>query len=550
MPTPEERDLGRLVYRGIQAEDAVFKSASDDIAQIVQSLGDGKMTDIDRSRAMRDIDRVLDRSFGSTQSAAQRSDLTQTIYESMQRAADVPFQRAADQVQDVLRNDQLYRGLYGPIVTQQRARRAAMLDVNRRWVDPNGYRLSDRVWKQGRQVRKAIDDTLREGIKGGMSADRLARELRQYLDPSNAPTRYTRGGKIIQRRDGGTKRGYASSRARTLARTEITRVHGLATIEAAKVTPGVLGVRWRLSANHSEQDECNDLATADRYNLGPGVYPPDAVPTYPRHPNDLCSLLPEMKSRDDVLDDILREYGEAPQWRPTMTAADAARWAEGSSIPMTTTHVTRPFAADRINKGGFDVGKSEWGRLYGDGVYMGPDTGAARFYERLYKSRDIDAERINLRVNTTKTMKVDVLGTETKVEELQKVISQFPGGQRAYESKVQAIRARNARIAEQVDAEEAAATAAKPKRNPFAPKNMMEVAEDSFDPSKRLQELGHIDNPNARAINEIAEDSGYDSIWINREVPNMREDGLGGMGPSEIIVFDPKKIVVIKDDLP
>ncbi|MDQ3653873.1 MAG: phage minor head protein [Chloroflexota bacterium] len=240
-----------------------------------------------------------------------------------------------------------------------------------------------------------------------------------------------------------------------------------------------------------------------------------------------------------------------PQWRPTMPADEAARWAQGSSIPFTTTHVTRYRAADRITQEGFQINKqTEWGRLYGDGVYMGPDATTANFYERLYDLDGSGHTRLNMRVNTTKTMRVDVLGTETKVEELQKVIGQFPGGQRAYESKVQQITARNARIVDQVDVEEAAATPVKPK-NRFAPtRSMLDAPEDAFDRPQRLQELGHVDNPNAHAINEIAEDAGYDSIWINRAVPNMREDGLGGMGPSEIIVFDPKKIVVIEEKAP
>ncbi len=309
MPAPDERDLGRLVYRGIKATDEVFRRAASDVAESVASLPDGPLSDMDRRRVMRTIDQVLDRAFGSTQASALRSDLTRTIIGVMDDAATIPFARSAQRIESILRNDLLYRGLYGPIVEAQRARRAAMFDPNRRWVDSRGYRLSDRVWKQGRQVRAAIDDTLREGIRGGMSADKLARELRQYLDPSNAPTRYTRGGKIVQRRDGGTKRGYASSRARTLARTEITRVHGLATIEAAKVTPGNRGIRWRLSAGHTDQDVCNDLASRDGYNLGPGVYPPDQVPTYPQHPNDLCTLVPVMASRDDVIADIIAAYG-------------------------------------------------------------------------------------------------------------------------------------------------------------------------------------------------------------------------------------------------
>jgi hypothetical protein len=233
-------------------------------------------------------------------------------------------------------------------------------------------------------------------------------------------------------------------------------------------------------------------------------------------------------------------------WRPSMSAKDAERWAEGSSIPFETTHVTTRSASDRIRQDGFRLDRSEWGRLYGDGVYMGPDAKTADFYEALFSEGGRPVERLTMRAKTTQTMKVDVQGTETKTEELQKVINQFPGGQRSYENKVVEITERNARITQQLDVEEAAATAKAPA-NPFAPRAIDDIAEDPFSRTARERELGYVQNPNAHAINEIAEDAGYDSIWINRTAPNMREDGLGGMGPSEIVVFDPRNVVVIKD---
>jgi hypothetical protein len=159
-------------------------------------------------------------------------------------------------------------------------------------------------------VRREIDRVLRDGMRKGESAVDLAAKLERYLNPDKAPLSFRRNGQIVRRNVTKAPYGKAgSSFARSLARTEITRAHGVAVIESAKVTPGVLGVRWRLSAGHSEIDQCDDNATQDRYGLGPGVYPPRDVPRYPNHPSDICALVPVVASREEVLDAIVQRYG-------------------------------------------------------------------------------------------------------------------------------------------------------------------------------------------------------------------------------------------------
>lgn len=335
MPTPEERDLQRFVYAAIQRVDGVYRRFAGDVSRIVQLLGTGPLTHSQRRMAMRLIDRVIDRVFGGVQQAALRSELYNAILLSRDVAIDGPFARSVQRIRSIVerRNPAFWQRIVrqatplspdpflrtvasfaveGPVVNRARAYRAGLLDPERRWVDPKGYTLSQRVWRVGRENRRRIDDILREGIRNGEDAVSVARRLEQYLNPDTAPTKYLKDGRIVRRNSTATpgRGGYGSSFARTLARTEVTRAHGMATIQAAKITPGNAGIRWRLSASHVDQDECNDLASADSYDLGPGVYLVSAVPTYPRHPNDMCALLQEMKSRDDVIADIIATYGE------------------------------------------------------------------------------------------------------------------------------------------------------------------------------------------------------------------------------------------------
>jgi hypothetical protein len=317
------------------AVDDVFRRLAGDVVRIILH------TPPDERSWRRAIDRLLDRAFGLTQRAALVSELFGVIVTHSANAAERPFLRAAERVRSIItrRDPALWQrivrraplvpddpflrvvadleriDLYGRRITpravaEQRAARARSLDPQRRWVNGDRYRLSDRVWRQGQWVRRQIDDTLREGIRNGDSAVDIAKRLEQFLNPDKATTRYTQAGKIIRhnmtRRPYGT---YGSSFARTLARTEVTRVHGQATIEAMKVTPGGLGVRWRLSAGHTDIDECDTNAHRHSEGMGPGEYRVTEVPRYPNHPNDVCTLVPVMASREDVVADIVRRYG-------------------------------------------------------------------------------------------------------------------------------------------------------------------------------------------------------------------------------------------------
>ncbi len=165
-----------------------------------------------------------------------------------------------------------------------RARRALVrpkgaYDPYHEWVDPNGYRLSDRVWRAGIDVRSNIDAFLDFHIGQGTSAVDMAAFLEDYLTP---------GARLIRTRRPYGKEG--SFAARRLARTEITRAAGAATINASIANPFVTGVQWRLSGSHRDIDICNQYATGGPN--GDGIYPPDQVPAYPSHPNEMCSLVP------------------------------------------------------------------------------------------------------------------------------------------------------------------------------------------------------------------------------------------------------------------
>jgi hypothetical protein len=210
------------------------------------------------------------------------------------------------------------------------ARRQAManaLDDTREWVAPNGYRLSDRIWLARDLTRRRIDEELRIGIAAGENPVAIARRLEQFLNPDYAPRRSVTGrlirqatNRLIQRPDGTFENirvitrtppafGAGSYPARRLARTEITRAHGQATIAAAEANPFVRGLEWLLSNRHPKVDICDQYATRDEHDLGAGVYPPDQLPAYPPHPQCLCVLVPVTETPETAVAGIMRKYG-------------------------------------------------------------------------------------------------------------------------------------------------------------------------------------------------------------------------------------------------
>jgi hypothetical protein len=167
---------------------------------------------------------------------------------------------------------------------------------SREWVDPNGRKLSTRIWKAGDDIYNQIDAITRYEFSRGVSPTRLADRLEEFLT--------TEGAKPRTNRLAGRTGRVGSYSARRLVRTELARAHGNAVMAAGHADPFTAGVRWNLGFAHPGLDACDGNASANGYSLGKGVYPIENVPTYPNHPHCLCYL-----STIDVHDRERIRYG-------------------------------------------------------------------------------------------------------------------------------------------------------------------------------------------------------------------------------------------------
>lgn len=200
----------------------------------------------------------------------------------------------------------------------------AEIDPRRQWVpmhnwnDPNGYILSDRIWRNSNRTLEKIDRLLAQGLRDGQSALSLANALEAYLVPGREGIRTLRpyGPEYMP--------GGASYDAMRLARTEYSRAFNQAAFVSSYLNPYVSGGDWALSASHPRYDVCDQLATI---GMGGGrirePYSFEGAQIPPAHPLCLCIWLAFLADNPRIVSERLRTVMNGGTYRPSVTPAKA-----------------------------------------------------------------------------------------------------------------------------------------------------------------------------------------------------------------------------------
>ncbi len=167
----------------------------------------------------------------------------------------------------------------------------------RAFVGGDGLQLSDRLWRIDRGARDAVVNAIERAVVMGHGAAQSAREFlnRGNPVPFDIQQKLDAAGAIGVSREterlmtGDRSGGGAVAQAMRVFRTEINRAHGVAYMSQAEKTPGFKGFKFTLSPAHPKPDICDELAKADKFGLGEGMYPTMAEFTkvWPAHPNTL-----------------------------------------------------------------------------------------------------------------------------------------------------------------------------------------------------------------------------------------------------------------------
>lgn len=175
----------------------------------------------------------------------------------------------------------------------------------------SGLNLSERVWCYAEQFKEEIEMGLDVGLRNGLSADQMSRDLRQYLrhpDKLFRRVRDERGQLHLSKAAAAYHPGrgvYRSSymNARRLTATETNIAYRTSDYLRWQQMDFVVGIEIRMSNNHPIEDICDELA---------GRYPKDFKFTG-WHPFCRCHVVPVLKTEEEMDKDTQRILdGEEP----------------------------------------------------------------------------------------------------------------------------------------------------------------------------------------------------------------------------------------------
>lgn len=175
----------------------------------------------------------------------------------------------------------------------------------------SGLNLSDRVWKYTGQFKEEIEMGLDLGLRDGLPATALARDLKKYLQEPDKLFRRVRdehGQLHLSKKAKAYHPGagvYRSSHknAMRLARTETNMAYRNSDYERWQQLDFVVGIEVKLSNNHPVSDICDALA---------GKYPKE-FRFEGWHPHCRCHAVTLLKTPEEMADDTDRILaGEEP----------------------------------------------------------------------------------------------------------------------------------------------------------------------------------------------------------------------------------------------
>lgn len=197
-----------------------------------------------------------------------------------------------------------------------------------------GLSLSDRVWRYTGQFKEELEMALDLGLRDGLSADELSREVRKYLNNPNMLFRRVRdehGVLHLSKRAKAYHPGqgvYRSSykNARRLTATETNMAYRTADYNAYQALSFVVGIRIMLSNNHTLNGEpffdiCDNLSAPNGSTAtkGKGCYPKDFKFTG-WHPLCRCFVQSIHKTKEELREDTRRMREGLPPLPPEQSA--------------------------------------------------------------------------------------------------------------------------------------------------------------------------------------------------------------------------------------
>lgn len=178
-----------------------------------------------------------------------------------------------------------------------------------------GMSLSDRVWRYTEQFKSEIEMGIDIGLRDGLSADELSRELRQYLRypdklfrrvrDEHGVLQLSKAAKAFHPGQGVYRSSYKN--ARRLAATETNMAYRTADYVRWQQLDFVVGIEIRLSNNHT----LNGVPFEDICDFLKGKYPKD-FKFVGWHPHCRCHVVTILKTPEEMAEDNRRIMAGQP----------------------------------------------------------------------------------------------------------------------------------------------------------------------------------------------------------------------------------------------
>lgn len=189
-----------------------------------------------------------------------------------------------------------------------------------------GLNLSDRVWRYTNQFKEEIEMGIDIGLRDGLSADELSRELRQYLRypdklfrrvrDEHGVLQLSKAAQAFHPGQGVYRSSYKN--ARRLAVTETNMAYRTADHLRWQQLDFVVGIEIRLSNNHT----LNGVPFEDICDFLKGKYPKD-FKFVGWHPHCRCHVVTILKTPEEMAEDNRRIIaGEPVSTRSANTVDD------------------------------------------------------------------------------------------------------------------------------------------------------------------------------------------------------------------------------------
>ena len=178
-----------------------------------------------------------------------------------------------------------------------------------------GLNLSDRVWRYTEQFKSEIEMGIDIGLRDGLSADELSRELRQYLQypdklfrrvrDEHGVLQLSKAARAFHPGQGVYRSSYKN--ARRLAVTETNMAYRTADYLRWQQLDFVVGIEIRLSNNHT----LNGVPFEDICDFLKGKYPKD-FKFVGWHPHCRCHVVTILKTPEEMAEDNRRIMAGEP----------------------------------------------------------------------------------------------------------------------------------------------------------------------------------------------------------------------------------------------